>query len=538
MKPSLTLIVTLTMLLVVMITGCDKNLDTPLLQQDQIYSGISLSEVRDWYQKSSNNPNGRIATKSNKVPLWDFNESGKFENGRPFVVVTLAYPKEEFLRADASDQPLREFEDKTNVNEGLIRKALFFKDTKGQFQKYVLYIIPDKEYSKKVKDSRKKRINSYDFSGLVLVRDWDTETFIDGWKQSKGKFISQVVLSSSQSTKNSTGRVASGFCSYTTYGVMDCVQVPCPQPANIINNATARMGTFSVGCVSCSWTTTGSDGYCEGDGSTTFTGQIGANGGGGGISPVFATGTNLNQAMANLVSTYSAQLTTSEEAYILDCDDLDEAESLTRALRLWANLDISQLEALAGSYMEFEVVNAAERQILEQINGIILYKLTLLRYVLDAMDSDAQAAANFKNGTVNGQPASMCSQCIGNAFKHAIFRILNAASFGVNRSVQLGDAHESGQAPPQLIDRNMDIYNNGKGIEVFNGRMPEWTACNLMCRARMLPAWVSDLNDRIITGDLKYIRKDPNHSDDASETDNDQSFDEMVGTNLPGISRY
>lgn len=141
----------------VLFTGCERNLDLPTSDTGLKNKDLSISEIKAWYIKQKNNPTGRSAVKYNKEVLWEFYQNGSFSNGRPYIVTTLAYANGDFLRADEANSPLDEFEDKFNGSEGLLRKALFFKDVTGEYQKYILYIIPDSDYAKTLKKSPKRK---------------------------------------------------------------------------------------------------------------------------------------------------------------------------------------------------------------------------------------------------------------------------------------------------------------------------------------------------------------------------------------------
>src|SRR5690606_5673949 len=56
-------------------------------------------------------------------------------------------------------------------------------------------------------------------------------------------------------------------------------------------------------------------------------------------------------------------------------------------------------------------------------------------------------------------------ECKGNAFKHVMFRILDAVSFGREFSRKLGDAHESDQ--DDNIATIMDKKNNAIGLRLY-----------------------------------------------------------------------
>ncbi|GAA4419507.1 hypothetical protein GCM10023187_53890 [Nibrella viscosa] len=341
-----------------------------------------------------------------------------------------------------------------------------------------------------------------------------------------GKFKSQILLSSYQlKGKPSTGRIASGYCSYYLYGTMTCTQVPCA-------NARIAASTMDQQCQQCSWTTTSTESYCEGDGSSYFTGQIGqaAYGSGGTLSTI-PEGSNLNQVMANLVNTYSSQLTLPEKEYLLDNDEWGIAESLTKALSMWAGYSIQQLEGLASTYLNGEITEE-ERTLLRNIDGQNYYRIHLMRHMHDGFLATVHTGSNF-SGLTNGMNPASCGQCTGNAFKHAILRIMNAATFGRQMSINLGNAHEH-YVPRSIASKEilMDYDNNAQGISIFDYYFSDWQNCWFFCRNQLTPTWIQELNQRITNGQLFYIKK---NSDPSLQ--GDEYFDELVTTKVAGESR-
>jgi hypothetical protein len=86
-----------------------------------------------------------------------------------------------------------------------------------------------------------------------------------------------------------------------------------------------------------------------------------------------------------------------------------------------------------------------------------LSRFNQLSYLLNAKEALDAAEYLFPGTTLNGK---------GDAFRHAYFNMQNALSFGVHLARLLGDAHEDKPGNP-AIEKEMDLYNNGKGRQAF-----------------------------------------------------------------------
>ncbi|GAA4419511.1 hypothetical protein GCM10023187_53900 [Nibrella viscosa] len=168
MKARFQLLFGLPLVITIILLSCEKHIEPISESKDNVNEPINLQELKDWFKKTEGASNGKKASSIEKTVLWDFYQQGYFNNNRNFVVTTLAYKTEDFLRADAIESTESEFKDKLNTNTGLMRKALFFKDTKGQYQKYVLYILPDKNLQEKLKSIKSKKIKGQEFSVIFV----------------------------------------------------------------------------------------------------------------------------------------------------------------------------------------------------------------------------------------------------------------------------------------------------------------------------------------------------------------------------------
>ncbi len=107
--------------------------------------------------------------------------------------------------------------------------------------------------------------------------------------------------------------------------------------------------------------------------------------------------------------------------------------------------------------------NKAEKDVLWEYSGgnTTKYRLNVLRYGANAYSAIAATHAYF-----NDTRAGDCGECKGNAFKHALFRIFDAVSFGREISRQLGEAHESEESPNAATI--MDRKNNSVGLQIYD----------------------------------------------------------------------
>lgn len=107
--------------------------------------------------------------------------------------------------------------------------------------------------------------------------------------------------------------------------------------------------------------------------------------------------------------------------------------------------------------------NKSEKDVLREYSGgnDVKYRLNVLRY-----GANAYAATTATYAYFNDAHAKDCGACKGNAFKHALFRIFDAVSFGREISRRLGEAHESEEeVSPATI---MDKKNNAAGLQIYD----------------------------------------------------------------------
>ncbi len=158
---------------------------------------------------------------------------------------------------------------------------------------------------------------------------------------------------------------------------------------------------------------------------------------------------------------------------------------------------IKAKKSVALEFVENEIraqkgrFNNAEKSIIWQYSGgsPTKYRLNVLRY-----GANAYAAISTTFSYFQSNQAKNCSACKGNAFKHALFRIFDAVSFGRETSRQLGEAHESEEdLDPATI---MDKKNNAVGLQIYDSYKNEGAGAFY---------WGSKLGDAMRNGDLVFL---------------------------------
>lgn len=100
-----------------------------------------------------------------------------------------------------------------------------------------------------------------------------------------------------------------------------------------------------------------------------------------------------------------------------------------------------------------------ERKLLTS-KGDTYYRIYFLAYAANAYHATLSTTRKFN------ERAAYCSSCKGNAYKHAIFRIFDAETFGMELAEKLGKAHEPSD-PPRSPETSMDLFNNSVGLDIF-----------------------------------------------------------------------
>lgn len=169
-----------------------------------------------------------------------------------------------------------------------------------------------------------------------------------------------------------------------------------------------------------------------------------------------------NAAAAPLVSLAKAKgiIFTSTEIAVLN--ELDQP-MLARITDLFSSF----ADKVTKNYGELmliltgEAFNAKENEALDALADNVESFKRIMRFMYAA---NAYAAQKFTSTKYNAF-GSTCNNCKGNAFKHALFIILNAETFSKESALTLAAGHENGQLD---MDTQMDNKNNAAGVSIFD----------------------------------------------------------------------
>lgn len=78
-------------------------------------------------------------------------------------------------------------------------EMLYIYNEKGKYDYYVVELLPDEEYLKKIEKKKVKLFNKREYSGYFFIKDWN-DAPKEGWYMKNGKVVRQ--LSVAESKKN------------------------------------------------------------------------------------------------------------------------------------------------------------------------------------------------------------------------------------------------------------------------------------------------------------------------------------------------
>ena len=342
-------------------------------------------------------------------------------------------------------------------------KVIMYKDESGNIRSELISIIPDEDYRAK----KSKKIEGKDFSGYIIVSNYENGSLIGAWLYKDGKDIKQVRLK--DNSPNGRLRV----CAET---IVDVYEKSEPGGPNHVGGG-GEEGVITIG--DDVYVKTGSKsvliGDCGGGAGDGFAG-VGAVGGDGGSGGGGGVPSPYNPATLDDYDNFGRYIG-SDPYYVLiqRISDLDQ-----RGLGL--SNDERQFLMSHNEFIDFMnqgLDNAGSSSIgpiedaLARINGRFTpeekrtlgqghwyYRLNMYIYIVNAID-----ATNLTGQYFAGKDPT-CSACRANAFKHAMFIILNAKIFGADMAAQLGRDHEGG-TQVNGPDREMDLNNNEVGISIY-----------------------------------------------------------------------
>lgn len=179
---------------------------------------------------------------------------------------------------------------------------------------------------------------------------------------------------------------------------------------------------------------------------------------GGGVYSFSTQPTSVVLNLMNAVAPYGIQFTSTEIGALntLPFNAINRIQSFLLDKKTKATWFYEQMiNAYTG-----KVYTLDEQNILKS-RGDSFYRVYFLAYAANAYGATRSTARKFN------ESASDCGTCKANAYKHAIFRIFDAETFGRDIAEQLGKAHEP-KVVPKLPETIMDEKNNASGLSIFD----------------------------------------------------------------------
>ncbi len=488
--------------------SCRQTTELPL-PEIPIDTSLSIEEAKTWFVKTYGNvssPNARTAKNDNKKPIWLTAKESKFKNGDPFVVVPLLYETKPWLAAVFDYTGQTDKPEEWQQNHTLIRKLVVFKNKKGENKAVVMYVVPSQQYKRENPTGAKDE----NFTGILLFKDYDDEDkLLEGWRMENGQVI-DVFGGKGENKPRKNGRVMD--CFFITYGHW-----------KFVPNARISVETWGTYV----WVEDFVDYYCTGSGGGYFEGQLPSGAGSGGFGSPGITNVYSSEYTNEFMNNYGSLFMNQELNYLLENPSL--MESVKNFINRYGASRLRDISFIGSVFCAAKgrCINQQEEQILGEDGFFNMYFIV---YAMNAKLASETTDWRFDYGNTNGKPAENCGVCSGNAYKHALFRALDAHVFGAYKSQRLGNAHEAEQGSPNPNDANynidvaMDIFNNGKGINAYNSLPWYW---HLAGSGLALSKYIDILNGYYSNGGLQYIK-----SDGGVPGANER----MVPTNVPGLS--
>lgn len=136
-------------------------------------------------------------------------------------------------------------------------------------------------------------------------------------------------------------------------------------------------------------------------------------------------------------------------------------------------------EPVSGDTPELQLFESDYKKRMTQQETAIYESMDRVKqvaYLINAQTAEASAEALYPGpGLEDGK---------GDAYRHALFSVLNTRTIGIDLAKRLGDAHEE-MLNPSNLQRNqqlMDLHNNqmGRGVPMHNGLSASQTARDLL----------------------------------------------------------
>jgi hypothetical protein len=468
---------------------------------------ITIEEAKMWMQ--SQKAGARVAggSKTTRTEYWSGARKLNYANGSAAVVVPLSYNYENrtvFMDGKPANNK------KLNKRDFFFESKLFvYKDAKGNMQADVVRFIPEVSTRK-----GNKKIDGKDFSGYVLAYDQTENTYLGGWYYQKGESKGRVRLNGS--TK--MARIASSPCDILIYEAADT-----DRPAKLGTGAPApdfyydqdgiawvlsEVIAMPCGSGSTNNTNNTSNNNTSNNNNTNTSGTSGANtagygqpgwtwysGGGNSQLP-----TNWSPFTMDMLGDFGVVSFSAADNFFLTVlinkgiafDEVDQ-ELIRNDFGLWGKALTDYINSSGQkpdlSAFTLNTNNATDQQVINAINslmeepgvpkgitndelillglGTAQFRANLNKYYQDAKDATQRAIWRYSYAEAQEQGLSRA-----NAFKHALFAILHARSFGRQLAQQLANEHEEydiSQSPANYsIETQMDLWNNQEGFNIYD----------------------------------------------------------------------
>jgi hypothetical protein len=409
---------------IILLVSCESKVSLESLEEKtpvsfvQNTERLDVSKAQSWFEQKIDLPNKTARTSANK-PIkkanWDVAMQMFSTKRGQYLQIPISYDNVKSLT----------YSEKKNgktTSLPLPTEMLYIYNDKGKYDYYVVELLPDEEYLKKLekKSDKVKLFNKRQYSGYFFVKDWN-DAPKEGWYMKNGKVVRQ--LSVAESKKNGK-------------------QMACEWWTRL---------HFSIACV-----TAGSGG-----------GEIVAYG-----TSIMIPGNepDAGMAIAGILSKPDGYNCANDEWQCIATDvfiDCSFDGSISDPIEDFPFLLIPEgptvgapiygtLQLLAILELNFNL-NNAERIFYSEFPWVI-----------------PQAMINRANAT----DVAVEKYCTdhddfnGNAFKHAYWSALNTWSFGSTVARTMGLLHES-ENFGSYISREMDLYNNELGITIAS-QLPWW----------------------------------------------------------------
>jgi hypothetical protein len=493
------------LVLIIFLWSCKDNFEEPV-SINNTQTSVTIEEAKEWYESRKKGfANSRLSDKlSNSVAFWEYAVQGKLANGVEVITVPLLYNSHPLVSVSGDEKFSKDGD--TYLVQGfdyksyqIQSKMLISKDENGHFRSEVIAIIPEQ------KDQRnKKPVKKETFSGAVLLMEEDGINFKRGWKYKNGKL--KDVFTQNKLSPNA--RLSAYSCSVAFYGLMaqgsGSGNYTCSPssdrncfPSSFIDQATGGFWVkiFEREATCEEGVPTGAP-YRQNpwDQETNWV-MANPTGGGGAAYPYqdpyapsqidYGMPIELDAAdafaweLANRIGT----------RFFLNGEEIELMRSnywLTFKVREYIEAT-GQKPNLSGFIINVET--SSDQQMIEAINilvegpgvpsgltprelellglGTSSFRVNLNKYYYDARTASLRAINryNFSQAILDGISRA-------NAFKHALFVIMHAKSFGRSLAQELANAHENydvNRSPAEYsLDVQMDLWNNQEGFNVFD----------------------------------------------------------------------